>query len=233
MADKTTRWAFTAYQHQYHLFKKMHPMVRQWGWNTEICPDTQREHYQGYILTRQQHRFKGKLPADSLRKMFPGVHIEPAREWTALLNYCKKGETRAPGTEPHHEESTHLDVYSYSEDLLSRLPNWLSITELWHDDTCKKLREQRRLQPEYKSDSDILYIFYKTPDEYAYNVILKNLISQDVQSGMAVEFICQNPLFITMWKNKIRDLIFRRDGSLHPPPSMLDRQTDNVLITFD
>lgn len=230
MADKTTRWAFTAYEAQFGLFKKMPNAIRAWGWNHEECPETQRKHYQGYILTRQQHRFKGHTPADSLRRMFPGVHIEPAREWAALLKYCKKGETRVPGTEPVHEESTALDLYSYSEDLASRLPNWADVRSLWMTHCNEVLRLCRIKQCEA---SVLGLILYKSPEEYAYDTILKNMISQDIRSGMSVEFICQNPLFITMWKNKIRDLIFRRDHPYSPPPSILDRQTDNVLITFD
>lgn len=230
MADKTTRWAFTAYESQFDLFKKMHPAVRQWGWNTEICPDTQRLHYQGYILTRQQHRFKGKLPADSLRRMFPGVHIEPARDWAALLNYCKKAESRAPGTEPVHEESKHMDLYSYSEDLASRLPNWAAVRELWmgHCNEVCRLCRIKQAEP-----SVLGLILYKSPEEYAYSTILKDMISSDVQAGLPVEFIVQNPLFITTWKNKLRDLIFRRDHPYSPPPSISDRQTDNIKISFD
>ena len=237
MSDKTTRWAFTAYEGQWHLFKKMHPLVRQWGWNHEKCPNTERLHYQGYMITRGQHRFKGppgakSIPADSLRKFFPGVHIEAAipDKWQALLNYCKKSDTQVPGTVPVNEYNNAPDMYSYSEDLATRLPNWASVRELWMSDCNEKLRYCRRRQAE---PCVLGLTIYKSPEEYAYDVILKKIISNDIQAGNPVEYITQNPLFITMWKNKIRDLIFRRDYPYQPPPSMLDRQTDNVLISFD
>lgn len=93
--DKTTRWAFTAYEDQFGLFDKIPDKVKEWGWQTEICPTTERKHYQGYILTRTQQRHK------AMRDMFPGVHIEVAREWNALVNYCKKIDTAIEGTQKH------------------------------------------------------------------------------------------------------------------------------------
>lgn len=91
--DKTTRWAFTAYEEQWSLFKEIPSAVKEWGWQTEICPDTQRKHYQGYILTQTQQRFS------AMKKLLPGVHIEAAKNWPALLNYCKKEETAVEGSQ--------------------------------------------------------------------------------------------------------------------------------------
>jgi len=95
--DKTSRWAFTAYQNQYHLFTTVNDLVAEIGWQTEICPDTQREHYQGYLRTARQVRFA------QLKKIYPGVHIEPAKNWEALVKYCKKTESAIQGTQQHHE----------------------------------------------------------------------------------------------------------------------------------
>jgi len=91
--DKTTRWAFTAYEDQWYLFKQIPDKVKEWGWQTEKCPTSGRLHYQGYILTRTQNRHK------AMREMLPGVNISAAREWTALLKYCKKTETAIEGTQ--------------------------------------------------------------------------------------------------------------------------------------
>lgn len=110
--EKTTRWQFTAYDHQYQLFSKgCPPGVKEWGWNIEVCPKTQREHYQGYILLQQSQRFSW------MRKMFPGVHIEMARNWQALLNYCRKDDTRAPGTVPVVEVSAIPTKFIYLEEV--------------------------------------------------------------------------------------------------------------------
>lgn len=87
--DKTTRWAFTMYEDQYHLLDTIDKnIVKMIKYQDEICPDTQRKHKQGCILTHQQQRFSAMV------KMLPGVHLEKAKNWTALLNYCEKSESR-------------------------------------------------------------------------------------------------------------------------------------------
>lgn len=239
-SGKTTRWAFTAFESEWKLFQKIHPAVRSWGWQVETCPDTSRLHYQGYMVTAQQHRYtpsgtrNGKQtykPNYSLLKYFPGVHIEPAENWSALINYCKKAATSAEGYAPVHVDNDAMDMFSYSEDLASRLPNWASVRKLWMAHTesvmfiCRK-RETHR---------DILgLIKYESPSEFAYEVLLKDMIDMDIRSGKPVEFIVQNPLFITMWKNKIEELINRQTFLAPPPPSILDRQTDSsITISFE
>lgn len=90
---KSTRWAFTAYENQWSLFDVIPSIVAEWGWQTEKCPDTQRLHYQGYLRTSRQVRHS------QLRSVLPGVHIEVARDWNKLLNYCKKKDTSIGGTQ--------------------------------------------------------------------------------------------------------------------------------------
>lgn len=109
--DKTTRWAFTAYQDQWDLFKTMPECVAEWGWQTEKCPDTERLHYQGYIRTKRQVRFS------QMKKDFPGVHIEAAKNWQALLNYCKKSDSAVSGTQVHESARAYLKFM----DALTRL----------------------------------------------------------------------------------------------------------------
>jgi len=112
--DKTTRWAFTAYEEQWDLFKVIPDIVKEWGWQTEVCPETKRKHYQGYLLTRTQQRFS------AIRKLLPGVHIEAARNWSALLNYCKKAESAIEGTQV---TQTNERKYLKFADALVRIAN--------------------------------------------------------------------------------------------------------------
>lgn len=93
--DKGTRWAFTAYEEQWNLFDdiKKIPQVKEWGWQKEVCPETGRQHYQGYLLASSQVRLSHWL------KHLKGVHMEIARDWNALKNYCKKAETAVEGTQ--------------------------------------------------------------------------------------------------------------------------------------
>lgn len=125
--DKSSRWAFTAYEQQWSLFETISPGIAEWGWQEEICPDTNRKHYQGFIRTSQQQRFSW------LKKLFPGVHLEVAKNWEALLQYCQKKQTAITGTSVH-VTNTMYNKYSYNEYLFKKLselyiriggfPNW-------------------------------------------------------------------------------------------------------------
>jgi len=91
--DKSSRWSFTAYEDQYGLVDDMSKSatIAEYGWNPEICPETGRKHRQGYLRSKNQVRFS------ALKKEFPGIHFEVAKNWEALKNYCKKEETREQG----------------------------------------------------------------------------------------------------------------------------------------
>jgi len=119
MTDKSSRWAFTAYEQQYGFFKTMPPGVHKWGWNVEICPNTQREHYQGYMQLKQQQRFSW------MRKQFPGLHVEIPRNWEALQQYCQKEDTRKEGTSPTLVVNDIPTKYGYAEEVAKRLPRVL------------------------------------------------------------------------------------------------------------
>lgn len=115
MTDKSSRWAFTAYEQQYGFFKTMPPGVHKWGWNVEECPETKREHYQGWMQLKQQQRFSW------MRKQFPGLHVEIPRNWEALLQYCQKEDTRKVGTTPTVELNDIPTKYGYAEEVAKRL----------------------------------------------------------------------------------------------------------------
>ena len=122
--DKTSRWQFTAYEDQWSLFKTMPPGVAEWGWNAEVCPKTNRKHYQGYLRLSQQQRFAW------LRKLLPGVHIEVCKNWDALKLYCQKEETRIEGTVPTHQVSSYMTLYQYTDDVAKRIADQLSLAQL-------------------------------------------------------------------------------------------------------
>lgn len=111
MTDKSSRWQFTAYEQQYGQLSTMPPGVAEWGWQDEICPETQRKHRQGFFRLHQQQRFSW------VRKTFPGLHVEVARNWEALINYCKKEETRAPGSVPVRETNSIPTLFSYADEV--------------------------------------------------------------------------------------------------------------------
>jgi hypothetical protein len=91
MDTKYSRWAFTAYEDQYAVIDAYDKLrIKEIGYQDEICPDTGRKHRQGYFATTTPLRFS------AARKLFPSVHIEPAKNWTALVKYCQKSESRDP-----------------------------------------------------------------------------------------------------------------------------------------
>lgn len=106
---KSQRWAFTAYEQDWECYKVMPEIVAEWGWQEEICPKTQRPHYQGYMRLKRQVRLA------QLKKIFPTTHFEIARDWNALVQYCKKTETAVEGTQ-HHDVGTKY--ISMSEALI-------------------------------------------------------------------------------------------------------------------
>jgi len=126
--DKTTRWAFTAYENQWHLFELMNDKIAEWGWQLEICPKTQNKHYQGYMRTKTQQRTK------TMRELFPGVHLEVARDWNALMQYCKKPETAVEGTQVRQTNPSQPMTMAQALTKLAlhipfkRAVNWLEST---------------------------------------------------------------------------------------------------------
>jgi len=128
---KTTRWAFTAFEAQFDHFTVMPPQIAEWGWQKEVCPKTNKLHMQGYLRTKQQTRFA------ALKAILPGVHLEPAKNWDALIKYCAKANTRAEGEEPQHHTSAVPTHYAYAEEVAQTMvhlhPEWRnwSTDEAW------------------------------------------------------------------------------------------------------
>lgn len=116
--DKSTRWAFTAYEDQYHLFNEMPDIVAEWGFQDEVCPDTGRKHKQGYIRTKTQQRFS------KMRAVFPGVHLEVSRDWNKTVNYCKKAESRDPSGNQVHQINDRKFLHTH-EALLRVAGVWV------------------------------------------------------------------------------------------------------------
>ena len=172
---KSSRWQFTAYKDQWSLFETMPPGIAEWGWQREICPDTNREHYQGYLRLAQQQRFAW------LAKNLPGVHVEVARNWQALIAYSKKEDTRAPGSTPEHHTNSIPNHYQYADDVGKRV--------------CEHM---------LRENMD----FVKTPLEN-YLTMIDMVVKDDVASGKRyAAHIGANPAWLAMWKKYAKQFIF-------------------------
>jgi len=173
--DKTSRWAFTAYEDQWSLFKEMpKPFVAEWGWNPEICPKTNRKHYQGYLRTSQQQRFA------CLKKMFPGVHFEVAKDWNALKLYCQKEDTRIPGMMPYYEKTDVMNIYQYVDNVAKRIADLIQTPERFG-----QIPKAKRI-------------------EY-----VDALVRQDICEGKRYAgHIATNPQWVTLWNKYSYEYIF-------------------------
>lgn len=114
----------TVYESQYELLECMPSEVAEWGWQDEICPDTGRKHRQGYVRTQFQ------MTRVKLSKLLPGIHLEVAKDWDALKEYCRKVESRdLSGTQIEMKNPRRLlkfhealeNVARASKDFLSTL----------------------------------------------------------------------------------------------------------------
>jgi len=114
MTEKSSRWAMTVFEPQFKCLEVVPPIVAEWGWQDEVCPTSGKLHKQGYIRTYQQQRFA------AMKKAFPGVHLEIARDWNKLLNYCNKTDTAVAGTQVH-EKNDIPSLFTYSTELAKRL----------------------------------------------------------------------------------------------------------------
>lgn len=99
---KSTRWQFTL---QYDpLFyadldefvqdpsknPKWKELIAEIGWQDEIAPTTGQHHRQGYLRTVRQCRMA------QVKTVLPTAHLEIAKDWLALKQYCCKKESRDP-----------------------------------------------------------------------------------------------------------------------------------------
>lgn len=116
MDTRSSRWSFTAFEAQWPLFANMPPVVKDAGWQIEVAPETGKRHYQGYLLTSSTQRFA------AMRKLFPGVHLEVAKNWQALVAYCKKKETAVPGSQVEYH-STFMNKFQFMDYLCARIVN--------------------------------------------------------------------------------------------------------------
>jgi hypothetical protein len=179
---KSSRWQFTAYKDQWGLFEAMAPGIAEWGWQREICPETKREHYQGYLRLTQQQRFAW------IAKILPGVHLEIPRNWVALVNYCKKIDTAVPGTQVH-QVSTILTHYQYAEEIAKRYYDRYGVSDF---DNC------------------VWEIKHTTDRTGLISVALRldGFIDYDIEHGRRyVAWIVENPSWVAMWRKRYKPFI--------------------------
>jgi len=191
--DKTSRWAFTAYEAQWPLFEVLNPLVAEMGWQKEICPDTQREHYQGFIRTSRQVRFV------QLSKIFPGVHLEQAKNWAALLNYCKKSDTAVAGSQIHIKESEGAKPMTMAQALIFLANNLPYKLYDWSEMDEKKSKETKdfifwqAVENAVRLNNDLVGLFTQPQYQRAFTNLKQVWIDQaiaDIQTDRQTDDDC-------------------------------------------
>ena len=167
--DKTTHWAMTVYEAQWPLLDTMPPDIAEWGWQDEVCPDTGRKHKQGYFRTSRQHRFKGLKPNKSLCDLLPGVHCEPAHDWNALRNYCKKPDTRDPNGESVHKVNANKPMTM--ADALTKLAKYAMTEEEQHAYTNAN---KKAMSPRGEYDRCVRMYLFDTDNANAIGLFTNN-----------------------------------------------------------
>jgi hypothetical protein len=86
-------WCFTSYE---EAEPGPHPRIQYMVFQREICPETDRLHWQGYMVLAKKSTLNWiKNNIDST------AHFEKAKgSVDENYRYCTKGDTRVPGTEP-------------------------------------------------------------------------------------------------------------------------------------
>lgn len=179
MADKSTRWAFTAYEGQYPILDAMNEskpdLIAEIGWQDEICPETERHHRQGYVRTVRQVRHS------QLSTILKGIHLEKAKNWEALVNYCRKAESRDPsGNQVQLKWERPLRLH----EMLIRVAKDYLRTEAPSEETLSSLDRQTDRQPLLKILRTHSYRLCWSHPEYA--IVLSR---QDARDAWCAYFL--------------------------------------------
>ena len=176
------------------------------------------------VLRRQQR-------ASAVVKILPGVHVEIARDWTALVNYCRKKDTRVEGTEQVHRTNSIPTLFGYAEEICSRLPTMDMVRRLWWTAQTLRTVMLKCDNPEFTEPigRDSRYYCANTIKQFAYELV-EDMTAKDIREGRrGIEFIIQNPLWITTFKNQVDNMILRNEFEMS---RQTDRQTESIEISF-
>jgi len=209
-SGKTTHWQYTAYEDQWSLIDNL-PEEFSWEGHQEEITKTGRKHYQGALISRHQHRWSGckgdYKVAKTLTQQLPGIHLEPAEDWVKLLQYCKKEDTRAPGSQfeaqTNSNPQTIPDHFTYAETLAKQYVETYGIDDI---DACQ-------WEPLHTNERTTRISISNRLDP---------LIDKDIREGRRYAFwITANPMWTASWKRRWKPFILSFSIINAPPPPSL------------
>lgn len=174
MTDQATCWSLTIFDmNEVDNWKKIP------GWKLsgqyEEGKETGKKHFQGMLQTPQV-RFS------AIKRVFPGAHIEPARDRAALAKYTSKEETRVAT----YEAAGVPSLFDYQD----------TIAGLWDVEEFGRRRSDDAYLKRYKYDVGDLALAY-----------VDELVASEIVKGQrGIEFIGINPMWRSSWKNSTLQL---------------------------
>lgn len=139
--DKGMIWSVTAFNDDIRIIKdkETYPAyVKQVLGQDEVCPDTGKEHFQGFLQLYTQQRIS------ALKKWLPTAHFEICRNKDALKQYVQKDDTRAPDGD-QIDNGSRVEYMPFDKLCKFLADTFLSIEDDWkehgHTLTDKQMKD--------------------------------------------------------------------------------------------
>lgn len=134
----TTNKRFRNFCYTSFLGPLEHPNIKYKIEGIEICPQSKKEHIQGYLEWKQQITFK------AIKKIWPSLHIEERKgTQDQAITYCKKdGKWTEFGTKA--EQGKRTDIIDYIE--ASKTSNELEIMQTYPETWARHERLYQRVR---------------------------------------------------------------------------------------
>lgn len=154
--------------------------IRYFVYQHEICPETKREHWQGFIQLFTPHRYT------TINKLLPqlfGSHFEPKfkkAKPSESAAYCKKEESRKPDTVPIEYGQVCDQGEKTDEEIRDLLEEGVPVREIAHEHFSTWMRNYRAIE--------IYSAWYKpvAPKEYQKEDFTQPLFSSDILKKKSV-----------------------------------------------
>lgn len=164
------------------------------GWvlsgQLELCPATEKQHYQGMLQTPQ-------IRFSAVKKVFPLAHIEKARKPNALAQYVRKEDTRLQSIPDRKSEIP--TIWDYADHIAS----------VWNDDEFKNLCS------DFDANSTMADKTKTTQGDLALRYI-DSLIADEIRNGSkGVMFIAINPMFRSAFKKFWQPMVHAARQRIH------------------
>nr|QRI44171.1 MAG: replication-associated protein [Cressdnaviricota sp.] len=141
---------------------------------------------------------KRQVRASQMRTLFPGVHVEAARDWNKLLNYCKKADTAVAGSQVLQTNTqTHLTMAEALKKLAAHVPfrappTFEEYTSDTWEKTWKNIVEHEYIQATkeiLRNDIRLVGVYATNSMKQAWHMYRDVFIENSIESIIDEEYI--------------------------------------------